>query len=748
MNQGFTSDKAPAAMSLALPAATVFMSSFCIMVLEFAAARMIAKQLGSSLYTWTAVIGIVLGGITLGNWIGGRIADRFPVAASLPILFAISAAACIQTIVVDNLAGDWLWLWKLAWPTRVFTHVLLTFMLPSTMLGMISPVVAKMALDRKLPPGRTVGTIYAWGAAGSIIGTFVTGYFLIAAMGPTTIVWIVGALLLLIGVLYSRRPAIYCIWAAIFVSVMAIALAPSPWCKSVGAAIALRQPHDPSIIYRDETPYCAISVQRTSQYPEHRVFIQDKLTHSKIVMGDIDDLQYFYTKIYAAITQGLTVENQELSIMVIGGGGYVFPRYVEKHFPGSSIEVVEIDPGVTRAATLAFGLSSETTIKTRTMDARNYIDRLLQYERTSGRKITYDFIYGDAVNDYSAPYQLLTRQFNEKISDILSDRGVYMLTLIDVYDQGGYLGAVVNTLKQTFPNVYVLTEARMPDWARNTFIVVAARTSLDVDEIVADYPHPLNLRSLNDVGMKYLEDKSNGIVLTDDYAPVENLLAPVVRRSAKGFLAHKYMTDARKFDRLDKSEQAVQAYTKAAQVRPELTIDAFGYIGLLYIRLNNFKDAVEPLEKAIEYNRSTQTNRNLANLHFNLGVALQNLDREDEALEHYRRASRDFGDQVIRHPKSPQLRASFAQSLVRAGDLARAAEEFRTALDLDPDNIDHCIELAKALEFLQRYDEAISTLRNTLERIEPQNRPDDLETLRAYIELVELRKKQAVLIEN
>ena len=132
--------------SLIIPSATVFVSSFCIMVLELVAARIVARHLGSSLYTWTAVIGVVLAGISFGNYLGGRIADRFQARKVLATLFAISAGTCVVSVVLNNLVGEWTWLWQLGWPTRVFTHVFLVFMLPSTILGAISPVAVKMAL--------------------------------------------------------------------------------------------------------------------------------------------------------------------------------------------------------------------------------------------------------------------------------------------------------------------------------------------------------------------------------------------------------------------------------------------------------------------------------------------------------------------------------------------------------------------------------------------------------------------------
>jgi MFS family permease len=173
------------------------------MVLELVAGRIIARFLGSSLYTWTSVIGVVLAGITIGNYLGGRLADRFRPAKTLAILFAVCAVACLVTIVANNLIGNFTWLWRFNWPTRILLHVTAVFLLPSALLGTISPVVAKMALEKGLPTGRTVGDIYAWGAAGSIAGTFVAGYYLIALMGTVSIVYGVAAAMIVMAMLYG-----------------------------------------------------------------------------------------------------------------------------------------------------------------------------------------------------------------------------------------------------------------------------------------------------------------------------------------------------------------------------------------------------------------------------------------------------------------------------------------------------------------------------------------------------------------
>lgn len=185
--------------------ATVFISSACIMVIELVAGRLIARHVGSSLYTWTSVIGVVLAGIALGNYLGGRLADRFPPRPTLSLVFLLAGAAAASTTLIEGLVGDWRALWLLSWPARVASHVTLSFFVPAAVLGMISPVVSKMALDLGRETGRTVGSVYAWAVVGSLVGTFATGFYLIPLFRTTTIIWSVAGLLALMALVYAWR---------------------------------------------------------------------------------------------------------------------------------------------------------------------------------------------------------------------------------------------------------------------------------------------------------------------------------------------------------------------------------------------------------------------------------------------------------------------------------------------------------------------------------------------------------------
>ncbi|RMG41219.1 MAG: spermidine synthase [Planctomycetota bacterium] len=182
----------------------VFLSSMAIMVLELTASRLIAKHVGSSLYTWTSVIGVVLAGMTLGNFLGGWLADRFHPRRLLPWLFAVCSVLCFSVLWLDSLMLSLERPDFLDWPSWILLIVAAIFLLPALALGTISPVVASLALLYSRHTGVTVGNVYAWGALGSIVGTFVAGFYLIDMMGTRAIVAVTSAVLAIICVLTSR----------------------------------------------------------------------------------------------------------------------------------------------------------------------------------------------------------------------------------------------------------------------------------------------------------------------------------------------------------------------------------------------------------------------------------------------------------------------------------------------------------------------------------------------------------------
>lgn len=183
--------------------ATVFVSGASIMIVELLAGRVISRHVGQSLYTWTAIIGVILAGISAGNYAGGLLADRREPRRVLALLFLLAAAGCLAVRGLNDLAGGLSVLRDQVWSARIVLHVLVTFLLPALLLGTIGPVAARMAVGADARTGRAVGDVYAWGSVGAILGTFLAGFALIPFFGVTAILGGVSGLLAVTGLLYA-----------------------------------------------------------------------------------------------------------------------------------------------------------------------------------------------------------------------------------------------------------------------------------------------------------------------------------------------------------------------------------------------------------------------------------------------------------------------------------------------------------------------------------------------------------------
>jgi MFS family permease len=322
---------------LIVPNVTSFVASFCIMVIELVAGRIVARYLGSSVYTWTSVIGVVLAGIAIGNLFGGYIADRFSQKKTLSMLFIFSSAACVIIPILNMKVGQWQLLWYLSWPLRVLLHVALIFFLPSVILGFIGPVVARFALDKGLPKGFTIGNVYAWGAFGSITGTFLTGFYLIAWIGTMKVIWSIAVILALMGVFYSVRLRFSYLWLIILILLILVSYLPLGWSQEMGQWLGLKPKIDREIVYQAESQYYYIEVKNLTDAGSVRELILDQLVHNRVYMDEPSNIyesnQYFYLKLYGALTEFLAKDKKNLSCFFIGGGGYVLPRYIQKHWP-------------------------------------------------------------------------------------------------------------------------------------------------------------------------------------------------------------------------------------------------------------------------------------------------------------------------------------------------------------------------------------------------------------------------------
>jgi hypothetical protein len=184
----------------------------------------------------------------------------------------------------------------------------------------------------------------------------------------------------------------------------------------------------------------------------------------------------------------------------------------------------------------ALYLPEDTSIQTRWGDARATIDAMLRENRQAEaagkpRPNEFDFVFGDAFNDFSVPWHLTTFEFNEKIQKLLAPDGVYMINIIDNFKWGFFLGAYTRTARDTFGGVALFcTAAGGPGTSRETFVIAMSNQPLDYSDLGSRRgEREFEGSVLSRADAEKVELQSGTARLTDDYAPVENFLAPVAR---------------------------------------------------------------------------------------------------------------------------------------------------------------------------------------------------------------------------
>ena len=507
------------------PHAIAFLASVCLMAVELLASRMIAEQAGNSLYTWTSVIGVVLAGMSIGNYVGGALSDRFDPARFIGWLFLAASASVVGVLVltyvsaIDEPFANWYW------PAMVFATVFCIFFVPSLLLGTFAPAAIKIAVQRTEVVGTTIGSVSAWNAAGSIVGTLVAGFWLIPAFGTRSLTMVVASLLACAGLALGPRRYVQGAWTAVAVTLLVLTRASVPALAQWKHQEMLQDSGSDPI--SAESAYQAIRVyEETSEDDADRtlrVLSLDHLIHGYVDMDDPSYLNYDYERVYADIARRYAAGRTGVSAFFVGGGSYTFPRWLLAEWPDSQTLVAEIDPMVLEANYRATGLPRVTPIRTVLMDARNAVDEL-----RVGRQ--FDFFFGDAFNDLAVPYHLTTLEFSRKVASHLKPGGAYLVNLIDNYESGLLLGSFVGTLERVFRHVYVFcTEPDGVVNRRDTFVIAASNVPLDTHGWEPRHGTDFKGSLLTPANLSELRRKCGGRILTDDNAPVEVLIAPVVR---------------------------------------------------------------------------------------------------------------------------------------------------------------------------------------------------------------------------
>ena len=496
--------------------AALFLVSAAALVVEIVAGRLLAPYVGMSLYTWTAIISVVLAGLTIGHWIGGRLAEgeanKAPMRLSLVLVGAAASTAAALPLL--RWVSPLLLAEGIHPIAAIVTLAASLFLAPSLFAGIVSPILTKLAVDSDPGrAGRTIGRMYALGAAGSILGTLAAGYLFLSWIGSLGTILAVAGLYAALAVAFalgSRRRATV---AAISITGLAVAIGVAGWPSR-----AFTSP------CRAESDYYCLRVEDFSPQSgrQSRVLVLDHLGHG---INDAAQPELLHSS-YLQFTDELAMRRfgrDSIAAFFIGGGAYTLPRAWSSAYAAPHLHVAEIDPMVTRIAQDELWLAKDAKgVMADHRDARLALQSL-------PRQPQFDVVFGDAFHDIGIPPHLVTAEFHAEIAARLKPGGFYAINVIEARQEPLFLFALLKTLWSDFKSVEVWVDGdELAQGERVTYLVLSSDRPTEAPILKASRFFPRHWLRLRADQTRDAVERAGVPILTDDYSPVDRLMAHVL----------------------------------------------------------------------------------------------------------------------------------------------------------------------------------------------------------------------------
>lgn len=477
----------------------VFTCGAVVMIFELIGSRILGPHFGNSIFVWTGLIGVILGSLSLGYYFGGKMADKNATVNNLSLIIFLAAIFIgLTTLIKDPL----LFLLQSNFSdikTNSILSSVILFLPVSLLLGMVSPYAAKLKIDSLDNSGATIGNLYALSTAGSIMGTFTSGFYLIPKFGTNKLLLILAFALIVTSLSLTIKKKLK-------VKLSALTILALGW----GTIIQMQIMAEKNGFVDIDTAYSRIWIYdktNTNTNQTTRTLAINKDMNSAMFLNS-DELVFEYTKYYH-LARYFNPNFQ--STLMLGGGGYSFPKNFLLKYPQATMDVVEIDPLVTALAKKYFGLKEDVRLNIYDEDGRVFLNKTQK---------KYDVVFGDAFSShYSIPYQLTTTEAVQKTYNILNDNGIVVLNTISSIDgeKGEFLRAELATYKNIFPQVYLFPVSSLDNGEVVQNIILVAVKSNIVPSLKSNDIEIGNF--LSHLWKK--EVASDMPILTDDFAPVE-----------------------------------------------------------------------------------------------------------------------------------------------------------------------------------------------------------------------------------
>jgi MFS family permease len=477
-----------------LATSLVFLASGAVLVLEIVALRLVGPYVGVTLQVSSSVIGISLAAIAYGTWLGGRLADRFDPRLLLAPALILAAIGTAVTLPLVRWGGEIL---RGGAAPAVLLLAAMAVFLPAFLLAGITPLVVKLQLGDLRQTGAVVGRLSSVGTLGAITATLATGFIFVAAVPTSWIILTLAGVLAVVGFVLGW-------WLR--VSMLGTSRTLLAVIGLVGAGLGATAPTPCDV----ETAYHCARVEDDPARPGGRTLILNSAPHSYVDLNDPTHLEFAYVQWIGAVIDVMRTRGTPIDALHLGGGGFTVGEYVAATRPGSHQLVLELDGDLVRLDRRKLGLQTGPDLRVRIGDARVN----LATQPTAG----YDLVVGDAFGHLIVPWHLATREMAADVARVLRADGVYTQNVID-YPPDRFIRSELATVAAVFRYVALVAPQDALDGATGSNLVIVASQS------------PLPLATLGEhvkVRVLYGPDLDAYVggarVLTDDYAPVDQLL--------------------------------------------------------------------------------------------------------------------------------------------------------------------------------------------------------------------------------
>jgi len=507
----------------------VFVAGACSLAVELSASRLLAPYFGTSLFVWANLIGLILLYLTIGYFLGGRLADRYP---RPQVLYTLTITAAFLISLIPFLSKPIL-LWSQSsfstYSIGVFygslVSVILLFAAPMILLGCVSPFAIRLRIEQLGRSGRTAGQLYAISTAGSILGTFLPVLFLIPTIGTYRTFFTFAVALLLVSIigmastrLDNSGPRSRRVNSSFLSILLLIPMTLSILTMQGPIKAAYGSNGGGALIAERESVYNYIQVVRVGE--ETQLILNEGVgihsvynPHSILTQGPWD---YFMIAPY--FNNPPFTQSQVRRVAIIGLGAGTAVRQFTATYGPIPIDGVEIDGTIVQMGQQYFHMN-EPNLHVIVQDGRYFL-------QTTSQK--YDVIGIDAYQQPYVPFQLTTKEFFQEVREHLTPTGVTVINAGRTSHDFRLVEALAQTMHSVFPNVYIIDTERFTN-----SLVIGTNAPTSLANFMTNTTHLNNplLQSVAQASLTYgnlREEHSRTVYFTDDRAPVEQLIDQII----------------------------------------------------------------------------------------------------------------------------------------------------------------------------------------------------------------------------